>query len=143
MNITILELDDITDEFIKMNYNIDTERKIKKRLGSVHMCIFDINIAPINEFLLDFKDVYDEAMRGFKVPKDFKLVRTTVEPFMEWDYFTVQINCYLERPETDEEVIKRLTGSINIDIKKYQKVKKGKTKLAQRLKVKYGDVNEN
>ena len=142
MNITTLELDDITDEFVRANYDIDAERKIKRKMIEEDISIFDVNKAPIDEFLLDFKAVYNEAIDRVKIPTDFKLIKATVEPFQEWDYITLRIYCHFERAETDEEVIKKLAGSIKRDIKKYQKAENSKDELIEKLKAKYSDDND-
>lgn len=144
MDITKLEIGDITDELILQHYDLDVERKSKYKNDTRYIYIMGICEGEIFDFLNNWQKAYDKVIDDIEVPNGYHFTGAVLVPVEEYEYTNIEVRIRFSHLETDEEVLQRLFGKIRRDIKKYKKLKVAKVsaeeeerKLYEELKNKY------
>ncbi len=146
MDITKLELKDITDELILQHYNLDTERKSKHKNTTQEIdIVHDIGEGEtIFDFLDNVQKAYDKVITNLEIPNNYKIADARLVPEQDYDGTTIEVRVKFSRLETDEEVLQRLFNGILRNIRRYKKALKSKEsaedkerKIYEELKNKY------
>lgn len=143
MDITKLELGDVTDELILQHYEVEVERKSKhkKTTGYIELCGLE---GEIFDFLAKIQSDYDKVIANLEIPNGYTIAEAVLCIEQEYDSTELEVRVKFSRLETDEEVLQRLFNGIRRDIRKYKKSLKSKDtaedkerKLYEELKNKY------
>ena len=144
MDITKLELGDVTDELILQHYDIEVERKSKHKNTTEYMGdLFEFE-GKIFDFLAKIQSDYDILIANLNIPNGYEIGEAVFCIVPDYDYTSIEVRIVFSRLETDEEVLQRLFNGIRRNIKRYKKslktvetAKDEERKLYEKLKNKY------
>lgn len=144
MDITKLELGDVTDELILQHYDLEVERKSKnkKTTGYIdELCGLE---GEIFDFLVQIQEGYDKVIANLEIPNGYTIAEAVLCIVQYYDSTELEVRVKFSRLETDEEVLQRLFNGVRRNIRRYKKslktvdrAKDEERKLYEELKKKY------
>lgn len=143
MDITKLELGDVTDELILQHYDLEVERHSKHKKTTEVMELFGRE-GEIFDFLVEMQSDYDILIANLNIPNGYEIGQAVLCVVQEYDYTNLEVRITFSRLETDEEVLQRLFNGVRRNIRRYKKslktvetAKDEERKLYEKLKNKY------
>lgn len=154
---TELSISDITEEWVKMNYNINKERKTIDKTAIQYCVAWDLDdIVPVNTWISieQYHKTIDNLVEKFKRDHasileklDDYVILINIEQDRYEDIFMVYMKAMYKEVETDQEVIRRLQSNaisrlrrINNNKQKEYEQREKELKLYRELRKKYKGV---